>query len=213
MNFTTTYQSGGRFLAIFFGGILVVLPPAVILLFQMNVGVIAAFAPFAIVFSLLFLGLKLSYIKTEIKISDSVLTIGKEIVSISEIRSYYLRNLTPRVNVLDLTLKSGKELSVTGLNYGTLGAPMNQFVAAMRARFERAIPPIELIESEGALKIKRYRRRWRAGIKVTIAFALACDVFMLAMIVLGYAQPRHFLPLIAPNLIIPYLFACLGRLK
>jgi len=213
MNFTTTYQSGGRFLAIFFGGMILVIPPAIILLYQMDLRVILAFAPLVITFGSLFLGLKLSYVRTDVKIDGDALAVGKKSISISEIRSYYLRNLTPRVNVLDLTLKSGGEISVTGLNYGHLGAPMNQFVQAMRERFESAIPPIESVESEGALKIKRYRRRWRIGIKMTIALALAADVFVLAMIVLGYAQLRHLLPLIAPNLMIPLLLAWLGRLE
>ena len=213
MNFVTTYQSGSRFLVIFFGGIALGIPAAVIFLYQMNAGVVIAFAPIAIVFGMLFLGLKLAYIKTAVKIDGDILSVDKKELPFSEIKSYFLRSLTPRVTALDLTLKSGGEITVTGLNYGRVGEPMNQLIAALRERFENANPPIELAESEGSRKIKRYRRRWRVVIKATIAFALLCDLLMLAMLVTGHASLRHLAPLLAPNLMIPYLLSALSKLE
>ncbi|HXA46025.1 MAG TPA: hypothetical protein VNW52_00235 [Burkholderiaceae bacterium] len=213
MNFITTYQSGGRFLLIFFGGMVLGIPAAVILLYQMDAGALIAFAPIAITFGMLFLGLKLAYVKTTVKIDGDTLSVNQKELPFSEIKSYFLRKPTPRVTALDLCLKSGDEITITGLNYGRVGEPMNHLIAAMRERFESANPPIELAESEASRKIKRYRRRWRVAIKATIAFALLCDLFMLVMLVTGHASLRHLAPLLAPNLMIPYLLSAMGKLE
>jgi hypothetical protein len=212
MTYRTKYQSGGILLLVLFGGSAILIPPAVMLFNSIDNGMLVVFSPMVIFFTMFFLSLKFSNIYTEVKITDEMLYVNKKEIPFAEITSYYLRTLTPRVSVLDIALKSGKEISVTGLNYGEVGEPMNQFIANMQERFTKAGSEVSLVESVRALKIKLYRKRWIAVIKGLIVFIGLFDVFVLIIVISGNTK-GNMLMVLTINLMVPYLFVNMRKLK
>lgn len=154
--------------------------------------------------AIMFIAVKTTYRVTIVKIEGDKLFVNKKQIYFSEIQYYFLRRETPKIEVLDLGLDSGKEVTITGINHGRFGDEIGKFISLMQARFNESGSHVMLMESKAAVKFMKMKRRGKRVIKGIIYFYLLFDVFMLVVFITGW-RDIPYLSLLTGNLILPML--------
>jgi hypothetical protein len=205
MKFILKYQLGGRLLLIIFGGCILLVGGTIALgiWLNLNEGIVSVLIIGGLA-AIMFIAIKTTYKVTIVKIEGDKLFINKKEVLFSEIQYYFIRKETPKIEVLDLGLKSGNELTVTGINHGKMGDEIGKFISFMQERFNEPGSHVNLMESKASMKFMKMKRRGKRVIKGIIYFYLLFDVFILILFLSGWRN-FPFWSVLTGNLILPML--------
>ncbi len=205
MKFNLKYQKGGLFLLIIFGGCVLLVGGIIALGIWLSVNeALIALLMIGGLAAILFIAVKTTYRETRIDVESDGIVINKREVRFSEIQYYYLRRETPKIEVMDIGLSSGKEITITGINHGQNGDEIGKFIFVMKERFDASGSHIKLMESKAAVKFERMKRRGKRVIKGIIYFYLLFDVFVIVAYFSGWKNVPIW-SVLSGNLILPML--------
>jgi hypothetical protein len=205
MTFTLKYQLGGRLLLIVIGGCILLVGGIIVLgiLDNPDKGEVAVLVVGGLA-SILFIAFKTTYKVTIVKINGDKLFINNKEFHFSEMTYYFIRKETPKIEVLDIGLQSGKEITITGINHGQFGDEAGKFISFMEARFNEPGSVVKLKESKASVKFMKMKRLGKRVIKGIIYFYLLFDVFMLTIFLSGWKN-FPFWSVLTGNLMLPML--------
>src|ERR1700752_3604718 len=212
MEYKIKHQSGLILLTVILVGILLVCPALIVLFYYLDLNYLAIFTPLVMCFVPLLVGVKLATYYTKIVLTDDSLFINEHEIKIADIQSYYLRYLTPRVEVIDISLSSGKEISITGFNFGPYGDAMKQVKQTLIQVFEKNDSFIANVESNAAKKIKLYRRRWKRFIYGLTIVVGIIDVGFIGLYFCDVVSGKNLIVTLSFNLIIPSLLGFANKI-
>lgn len=205
MKFTLKYQLGGRLLLIILGGCILLVGGTIALGIWLNIsGGIISVLMIGGLAATMYIAVKTTYKVTLVNIEGDKIFINKMEVDFSEIRYYYIRKETPKIDVLDIGLQSGKEITITGINHGKLGGEIGRFISLMQERFNQPHSHIRLMESKTAIKFMKMKRRGKRIIRGIIYLYLGFDVFIFIVYVIGWRNIPIW-SVLSGNLILPML--------
>lgn len=149
MVFNLKYQLGGRLLLIILSGCILLVGGTIALGICLNLnGAVVSVLMVGGLAAILFIAVKTTYRVTIVNIEGDKLSVNKKEVLFSEITYYYLWKQTPKIEVLDLGLHSGKEISIIGINHGQSGNEIGKFISLMKERFDAPGSHVRLQESK-----------------------------------------------------------------
>ncbi len=195
-------MSGPKFLLILLSMLITLMTGTMYLFIHYDLD--SSYIPLPIICTLvltMIVSIKSSSYNIALGISDTSLVVNKEEIPFSEIKSYFTRNDTPKLDTLDIALKTGKEISVTGINHGPNGKEISKFIDAMKQKFKALAIPYA--ESEAYRRMKRQRKAWKTITKGVIVLILLTDVLVIIMATLGHYA--SYLSILTINLILPVL--------
>lgn len=197
-------MSGPKFLLILFGMFILIFGGTIFCFTQFDLD--GSYIPIPILLGFVLTmvaSIKGSRYNIALTLSDTSLKVNKKEIPFSEMKSYFTRNDTPKLDTIDIALSSGKEISVTGINHGLNGKEIGKFIDAMKQRFGTLAIPY--LESEAYRKMKRQRKAWKTISKVMIVLVLLFDVFAIVASIMGHDM--RFLSILTINLMLPMLRA------
>ncbi len=205
MKFNLKYQKGGLFLLIIFGGCVLLVGGIIALGIWLNINeALVALLMIGGLAAIMFIAVKTTYKVTLIDIESDKMLVNRREVYFSEIQYYYIRRETPKIEVIDIGLQSGHEITITGINHGQYGEEIGKFISVMEERFNSPGSHVVLKESKAAVRFERMKRRGKRVIKGIIYFYLLFDVFVVVAYFAGWKDVPIW-SILSGNLILPML--------